>query len=217
LGLERLYYDFYFECKYVADFIKEYHREDYTIFPDLGLGCEYSNTFEEAKKRKSVIKMKQMLLKDMFQFGGMNKDEYRKLANGWKYKKNETDFSQYKVGEEVVYINKINTSHDPIVPSDYIVGVISKVNKASITFKPYKLVYKDYSQYIVQKDYEGYHKRRIFNYDKNNFEKPKNVRINFHPKDRFNDGRFLGWTEHSWETTVDRTSLNLKISFVITT
>ena len=53
IGLERLYYDFYLKCDYVASILD-------LKWICFNIGGKKHN-FKEAKKRNSVIKMKQML------------------------------------------------------------------------------------------------------------------------------------------------------------
>ena len=89
-----------------------------------------------------------------------------------KVKKNNKDFTKYKVGDEVIHTFPKHTA-----------GIITKVNKASIRFKPYKFGLKDRKGERV-KHY----------YDKDNFEKEKTVRANFYTIDEVGD-----WGKYQFE------------------
>ena len=128
--------------------------------------------------KTNPTKAKKMILKSIINIG-MNEDKYKLLAElvdcKRKVTKNTIDFSKYKVGEEVIYTHRYGAGC-----ANYYAGIITKVNEASITFKPYKVSHKVSDnpnaarwQYIETiKHY----------YDKNNFDKPKNVRTCFQTK-----------------------------------
>ena len=128
--------------------------------------------------KSNPTKAKQMILKSIIRMG-MNKEKYKLLADlvdcKRKVTKNTIDFSKYKVGEEVIYTHKSGAwcySH--------YAGIITKVNKASITFKPYTV-----SHTVSDNPLGTYH--QTFEtvkhyYDKNNFDKPKTVRTCFDTK-----------------------------------
>jgi hypothetical protein len=90
-----------------------------------------------------------------------------------KVKKNNKDFTKYKVGDEVIHT----------FPKKHTAGIITKVNKASIRFKPYKFGLKTYPQGAVN-----------HYYDKDNFEKEKTVRANFYTIDEVED-----WCKYKFE------------------
>ena len=100
---------------------------------------------------------KRMILKSIIE-RGMNEEKYKLLA---KLVVSEYDFSKYKVGEEVKHYSNDLVNY---------AGIITKVNKASITFKPYKTIWTD-DEYETK-----------FYYDKNNFHNPKNIRKSFQTK-----------------------------------
>jgi len=100
---------------------------------------------------------KRMILKSIIE-RGMNEEKYKLLA---KLVVGEYDFSKYKVGEEITHKSNNLMNYT---------GIITKVNKASITFKPYKTIWTD-------DDYKP-----KYYYDKNNFQKPKTIRKSFQTK-----------------------------------
>lgn len=117
--------------------------------------------------RKRPDQTKEMILKSIIN-RGMNKKKWDELAKlvdkKRKMKESGIDLSQYKVGEEVYYIG-----------SDYdYVGIITKINKASITFKPYTI------SHIVSSNPNASYMQTIetikYYYDKSNYNKPKSVR-----------------------------------------
>tara|TARA_R110002153_G_scaffold271184_1_gene438266 strand:- start:45 stop:749 length:705 start_codon:yes stop_codon:yes gene_type:complete len=123
-------------------------------------------------------KVKKMILKHIIKMG-MNEDKYKLLAelvdSKRKVTKNTTDFTIYKVGEEVKYFHVYGAGC-----VRYYAGIITKVNKASITFKPYKISHK-----VSDNPNAGYWQSIEsvkHYYDKNNFDKPKNVRTCFKTK-----------------------------------
>ena len=123
-------------------------------------------------------KAKQMILRMIIKTG-MNEEKYKKLAelvdSKRKVAKNTTDFSKYKVGEEVIY-----THCSGSCCYSHYAGIITKVNKASITFKPYTVSHmeSDNPTAIYQQSFET----EKHYYDKNNFDKPKTVRTCFNTK-----------------------------------
>lgn len=128
--------------------------------------------------KSNPINAKRVILKSIIKMG-MNEDKYKLLAelvdSKRKVTKNTTDFTIYKVGEEVKYYHCYAASC-----CNYYAGIITKVNKASITFKPYKISHK-----VSDNPNAGYF--QIYEtikhyYDKNNFDKPKTVRTCFHTK-----------------------------------
>lgn len=128
--------------------------------------------------KSNPTKAKQMILKSIIKIG-MNKEKYKLLAelvdSKRKVTKNTTDFSKYKVGEEVIYTHKSGAwcySH--------YAGIITKVNKASISFKPYTVSHK-VSDNPLGSYYQTFETVKHY-YDKNNFDKPKTVRTCFDTK-----------------------------------
>ena len=127
-------------------------------------------------------KCKKMILKSIIELG-MNKDKYEKLAELFIRKNPEggkIDLTKYKVGEEVIY-----TKHTGSWTSRKYAGIITKVNKTSITFKPYTISHSesDNPNAFYQ---QGYENKKHY-YDKNNFEKPMCVRSNFYTKNTLED------------------------------
>ena len=133
-------------------------------------------------------KVKKMILKSIINIG-MNEDKYKSLAelvdSKRKVKQNTTDFSRYNVGEEVTYYHVWAAGC-----VRYYAGIITKVNKASITFKPYKISH-EVSDNPGAGHWQSLETIKHY-YDKNNFvDKPKTVRTcfetkNTHPHSFFN-------------------------------
>tara|TARA_B110000285_G_scaffold228264_1_gene290976 strand:- start:688 stop:1356 length:669 start_codon:yes stop_codon:yes gene_type:complete len=123
---------------------------------------------------------KKMILKSIIE-AGMNEEKFKKLADivdKKDIKKNNIDFSKYKVGDEVIYNDESRGYYSPFA------GVITKVNKASITFKPYKISHKvsDNPSARFSENPAQVYENVNYYYDKTNFEKSKSVRTNFETK-----------------------------------
>lgn len=105
-----------------------------------------------AKKNPNLAK--KMILDTISKI--MTEDKYKKLTDLVEVKKVkkviEEDSSKYKVGDEVIYGS-----------SNFIAGIITKVTKATIAFKPYEISHsetlKDYNMFQTIKTY----------WDKNNY------------------------------------------------
>lgn len=146
----------------------------------------------------NASKSRKAILKFMMQYG-MNKEKYTNLnkliTTKRQVTKNETDFTKYKVGDEVIYTHCYGAGC-----YNYYCGVITKVNKASITFKPYQ---DDNKVSDNPNGFQNQTSERVsIYYDKSKFNKPKTIRTSFTVK-RFAKpyelDRFEFWTEvHDW-------------------
>jgi len=112
-----------------------------------------------------------------------------------KIKKNDKDFTKYKVGDEVTYTHSYE-----VYCCNYYCGIITKVNKASIRFKPYKIGRKE-SDNPNGAMTQSFEKINHY-YDKENFEEEKTIRTNFETIDEVEDWRkyeFEYYTKrHDW-------------------
>ena len=122
-------------------------------------------------------KVKKMILRSIIKIG-MNEEKYRELATlveKKKITKNTKDFTKYKVGDEVVY-----TKYGGAMVSKKFCGVIKKVNKASIVFKPYQIKYSvsdnPNASYMQSYEHVKYY------YDKNSFDDQMTIKTNFRSK-----------------------------------
>jgi hypothetical protein len=123
---------------------------------------------------KKAKELKQIIFKKIFKIGRMNKDKYEKLA--YILKEKVRDFSKYKVGQEVRHTHFTST-----YCFDENCGIITKVNKSSITYKPYKISHEVSANPTARENEEI---ETFYNYyDKNNFEKPINLKMNFYTKE----------------------------------
>ena len=104
-----------------------------------------------------------------------------------KVKKNDKDFTKYKVGDEVKYTHCYGASC-----YNHYCGIITKVNKASIRFKPYKIGRKESDNPNACNTQR--HETIKHYYDKENFEEGKTIRTNFNTIDEVED-----WSKYVFE------------------
>lgn len=150
--------------------------------------------------KRDASRTKRFILKSMMR-RGMNEDKYKKLAALVDKEKNPAkDFSIYKVGEEVQYTGKLSY----VGSGNYYAGIITKVNKASITFKPYKVSHT-VSNNPDARETQSYETRTHY-YDKTSFGKPMTVRSSFctrntlpsYYKDESCFDYYKTWHDYGW-------------------
>ena len=134
--------------------IHDHYRDEYNIYithyktePKETKKMIFKNIFEEYKNKENMTKL------------------YKLITDKYPKNKVSTNFN-CKVGDQIRYIS-----------NDYkqstFVGVVTKINKSTISFKPYKIDRK-------VRDLDAFRKQTFeyirYYFDKNNFEKVKTIK-----------------------------------------
>ena len=117
----------------------------------------FESIFKQYKNKENIIKLSKLIT-----------DKYPKCITD-KYPKCKNSNTKCKVGDQICY-----TPNDGCHGYNQLIGVVTKINKTTISFKPYKID-RVVSENPDAFSYFAIENRRYY-FDKNKFEKVKTVK-----------------------------------------